>query len=162
MSYSETVIKTDTRSYEFEMSLDLTLATAAGVLVNGIGVLNEASVTVGFTAGASSVISALNSTTIGYSLCDYNSSDNITVDIYEDPVYGTPIFKNESGTTSCPWEGYGSFLDTCNFLNNYFVQTQIPVGEIANFSNVVIQNLNPLLMALPIEIIVRNSKWSDG
>ncbi|MFH1568439.1 MAG: Ig-like domain-containing protein [Gemmatimonadota bacterium] len=42
--------------------------------------------------------------TWGYILTDNDIGDFFTVDVKNDPVYGTPVFELRSGTSSCPWE----------------------------------------------------------
>ncbi|MFN9114119.1 MAG: hypothetical protein ACK5XN_28970, partial [Bacteroidota bacterium] len=43
-------------------------------------------------------------TTVGYVLADDDPGDAFSVDILNDPVFGTPVFKIKSGQSSCPWE----------------------------------------------------------
>ncbi|MCC6463334.1 MAG: T9SS type A sorting domain-containing protein [Saprospiraceae bacterium] len=44
------------------------------------------------------------SMTTGFALADDDPGDAFTVDIADDPVYRTPVFKLKYGQTSCPWE----------------------------------------------------------
>jgi len=41
-----------------------------------------------------------------YTLADSNPGDEFNLDVYRDPMYGTPIFKTKAGTkSSCPYQG---------------------------------------------------------
>jgi hypothetical protein len=48
--------------------------------------------------------STASSTTVSYTLADDDPNDNWTIDILDDGVFGTPVFKVRSGETMCPWE----------------------------------------------------------
>jgi hypothetical protein len=48
--------------------------------------------------------SSNSTTTVGYVLADDDPGDAFSVDILNDPVFGTPVFKIKSGQSSCPWE----------------------------------------------------------
>jgi hypothetical protein len=43
-------------------------------------------------------------TTVGYVLADDDPGDAFSVDVLNDPVFKTPVFKIKSGQSSCPWE----------------------------------------------------------
>jgi hypothetical protein len=45
-----------------------------------------------------------NSQTVGYTLADDDVKDVFTLDVLQDRVYGTPVFKTISGNSSCPYE----------------------------------------------------------
>lgn len=41
---------------------------------------------------------------VGFTIGDSDSLDQLGVSIFADPVYGTPIFVTTGGYTRCPWE----------------------------------------------------------
>jgi hypothetical protein len=51
-----------------------------------------------------SVTTQSNSQTVGYTLADDDVKDVFTLDVLQDRVYGTPVFKTISGNSSCPYE----------------------------------------------------------
>jgi hypothetical protein len=60
-----------------------------------------------FDVGVTAGVTTEESNTIGFELADDDADppgDAFTVDILGDKVYGTPVFKLLSGTSSCPWE----------------------------------------------------------
>ncbi|MBK8701233.1 MAG: T9SS type A sorting domain-containing protein [Saprospiraceae bacterium] len=43
---------------------------------------------------------------LAYTFADANGGDKFNVDVFRDPMYGTPVFKLKDGTiSSCPYEG---------------------------------------------------------
>ena len=129
---SETV-KSVTRTVEFEMSINEEIALAAGLTINGIGLTGESKTTWGFTNGCSQVNSTVNTTTIGYYIFDDDPGDQVLVKIYNDPVYGTAIFKPLGGGMSCPWEGYGIPRDNGIFGGVSYSKVDLAADSVAEF-----------------------------
>ena len=106
---SETVTQSLSAGIEFNLYIEQTVATSAGVTV---GDFNEAEAGVKVRAklqvGASLDAGISTANTIGYYLGDDDSGDDFTVNLKGDPVYGTPIFDLIGGTSSNPWEGLPS------------------------------------------------------
>ena len=71
--------------------------------------------------------------TVGYVFDDNDIGDFFSVDIKNDVSNNVPAFKLKLGTTSCPQEPGSQARDRCSI--NIFPpeQTNIPVGEAANF-----------------------------
>ena len=104
LSRSKTTELAETTTQEFELEIDQSVALVAGLKVNGLGVNGGAKTTWSITQGQSQSTSTTSTTTVGYTLSDNDAGDNFSVNIKEDPVYGTPVFELVSGETSCPWE----------------------------------------------------------
>lgn len=104
LTRSTTSELTQTTTQEFELEIDQSVALVAGLKVDGVGVNGGAKTTWSFTQGRSQSTSTTSTTTVGYTLSDNDAGDNFSVNIKEDPVYGTPVFELVSGETSCPWE----------------------------------------------------------
>ena len=78
---------------------------AAGKGVNG-GTYHQFKI----ETGDSKEQKSLKSFTAGFTLSDGEADDFVVVDVYEDPVYKTPIFNYIGGRSSCPYEGSGDPL----------------------------------------------------
>lgn len=75
-------------------------------------------------------------TEISYTFDDDDVGDFFTVDVVGDPIYGTPVFKLRSGTTSCPWEPGTARRDIPNILfapGQVATQLNVPPDEPATF-----------------------------
>ncbi len=106
--YSET--STRSSSFQFTTSLWTQKEQAFGYSFDlaGNGVSGQLGTTLKFTADVGAGTSSTSSRTVGYVLSDDDIGDYFTVDVKDDPVYGTPIFDVSTigtlGRTSCPWE----------------------------------------------------------
>ncbi len=98
-------VQTDSYTESFEMTIDETFAISSGFTFNKTGLSGEVSAGFGFTNGKSKTSEKTSTIVTEYLLADDDFGDNYTVNIYDEPVYGTPVFKLISAATSCPWEG---------------------------------------------------------
>lgn len=103
-SSSQTTTTSEVFTTEFSMGLDASVYGEVGVEVNGVGVSLGFNETFSVSYGGSTTYGSTKTKTIGYTLADDDLGDNFTVNIYEDRVFGTPVFKLISGESSCPWE----------------------------------------------------------
>ena len=75
---------------------------------------------------------------LAYTFADANEGDKFIVDVFRDPMFGTPVFKLKEGTiSSCPYEG-GYQRDQPRLKHNdtnqdYIVSQGNPVGSSATF-----------------------------
>ncbi|NOY06359.1 MAG: hypothetical protein GXO82_06980, partial [Chlorobi bacterium] len=105
--YTSTETSTDEATVSFNITLYVKLSVAVSASAK-VGDFNEVAggVKVSFKMqggqGWNSSTSSYNTT--GFTLNDDDPGDFFSVDIREDPVYGTPIFNLVAGTSSCPWE----------------------------------------------------------
>jgi hypothetical protein len=91
-----------TFAHEFKWTAGM--SSAIGFEVFDVG----ATVTIGFEMEGSTTESEgesqTNATTVSYTLADDDPNDNWTIDILDDGVFGTPVFKVRAGESMCPWE----------------------------------------------------------
>ncbi len=71
---------------------------------SGNGTDNQFVIGLDFEYTRQEASSTTNTRTVGYTLSDDDVGDFFSVDIKDDPDYGTPVFEVVSGTSSCPWE----------------------------------------------------------
>lgn len=103
-SASMSTAQTSTITRDFSMTLDNSVYGAVGIEVNGIGVNLALNQDFSITYGGSNSQGVTNSKTVGYTLADDDLGDNFTMNIYKDPMFGTPVFTLISGESSCPHE----------------------------------------------------------
>ena len=83
-----------------------------------------------FEIGTNTTFGQSYSHTTGYTLTDDDAGDFMSIDIFEDKVYGTPAFKVKAGTTSCPWETDTQPREGVQLrADNYTVNVNDPAGE---------------------------------
>ena len=107
ISFSQEVTSDSSSTSTIEMWLEIDEGTSnemkievAGIGVNG-GRYHQFKIENGESAGRT----VLNSFTAGFTISDDEPDDQIVVDVYQDPLYKTPIFNWIGGRTSCPYEG---------------------------------------------------------
>jgi hypothetical protein len=113
-SNSKTTTTSQVKAVEMNMYIDASVAAEVGVEVAGSGATLGAKIRTRVDRGSEMSASNEHSSTISYYFQDDDingsenpGADNFSVDLYEDPVFGTPIFIMDSLTssTSCPYEG---------------------------------------------------------
>ncbi|MFT4532664.1 MAG: hypothetical protein ACI9P5_000008 [Saprospiraceae bacterium] len=106
VNIEKSTIKTETNSnsYTIVTEVNSEIAGELGLTVNGVGAV--ANLTSTFNLGKFKTTDSISTTetTIGYRLSDNDPGDLFTVNISNDPVYGTPVFNTVSGVSSCPYE----------------------------------------------------------
>ncbi|MCF8259917.1 MAG: T9SS type A sorting domain-containing protein [Melioribacteraceae bacterium] len=101
-----------TKSWGGEFNSSIWRETNLGLLVQNAGGFVTNRSHVNFHIGRSNSETEETVTTIGFILGDDDASgdaisgraDQFSVDIFTDPVHGTPIFKTVGGQSMCPWE----------------------------------------------------------
>ncbi len=99
-----TIENTRSTSFGFSVEIGLTMAASLGFNIAGAG--SKFKMGMEMNMGVSSEFSNTqsNSQTVSYTLGDDDPGDVFTVDVLQDKVYGTPVFKTVSGNSSCPYE----------------------------------------------------------
>lgn len=95
---------------EFQLEIERGAAIEAGFEVAGSGVSGGVMVFSRFEFGKSSSVQSLQEREHGFVLDDNDSEDTYETEVFYDPVYSTPVFKNTSSKTSCPYDG-GTLID---------------------------------------------------
>jgi hypothetical protein len=87
------------------------------------------------TVGASET----NATTVSYTLADDDTNDNWTIDILDDGLFATPVFKVRAGESMCPWEPNTLNREEVAFATDRFTNLNVPANEAAIY-NLVLTN----------------------
>lgn len=145
-SSSEKVESSSSNSFDFNVSINASMAASVGIEVSGVGaeVGISQSLKMGTSQGGGSTVA--NETTYSYELADEESAGQ-TADFYSIDVktpsdgFG-PVFVSRAGVTSCPFEGEEK--------TQYFE----PGSHILNFATIQIERpeitiVNPLVANVP-------------
>lgn len=104
--YSVTSSKTSSESMNwggaFEFSNDF--KAEYGMEIFGMGFDASTTVSLATTVGRNNNSTEESTTEVSFTLDDDDETDDFTVDVGYDPIYGTPVFRVQSATTSCPYE----------------------------------------------------------
>jgi len=103
--YSFSGSRTQTVTQEFTMGVESSIGLEMGATVAGIGAGVTVDMNFGISMGMGQTFENNETTSMGFMLSDSDIGDAFTIDILEDPVYGTPVFKLISAVTSNPYEG---------------------------------------------------------
>jgi len=90
-------------SIETEVTFSAEVSNELGFEVNENGL--KSTMKLNFGGGFTENNSFTNSknTATSYTFADDDPNDSYTVDILDDPVYGTPVFRLRAGESMCPW-----------------------------------------------------------
>ena len=102
--FTNTGTSTQTRTIEFKTTLDFQIGAEAGFEISGSGVSAGVDVNFRTTFGNKEIFQNTTTTTTGFYINDDDSFDALSFDVGTDPVYGTAVFGNVVGQTSCPHE----------------------------------------------------------
>ncbi len=152
-SYDVTSEIRQTRTLEVDYTFESSVGLEFMAEVAGSGTSGGFEFKTTQTIGKSTTNSELSSQTISYILNDNISGDVLFVNVYEDEVFGTPIFRliEEDSQTSCPYEG-GFQRDQPRLANANMNCTNPP--NIINIQNVPIgQAIN-----IPLDICNDNEE----
>lgn len=106
-TFTETVETSRDESFDWEIDFVVSDGIAGTLGSVGLPGLNR-TMTLGFqldagvteTGGESNV----SSTSVSYTLADDDPNDNWSIDVLQDGIFNTPVFKIRAGETMCPWE----------------------------------------------------------
>ncbi len=135
-SYTQTQATSESNSEEFvaEVSITAGLATAIGLEVLGVG--TTATFSIEISGGYQHTENFTNQTSrsVGFTLADDDLGDNFTVDILDDPVFGTPVFRLRSGESSCPHEPNTRPREGVTLTVDQLVNVNVPENDPAVFN----------------------------
>ncbi|MBK7270060.1 MAG: T9SS type A sorting domain-containing protein [Flavobacteriales bacterium] len=136
--HTYTTTTTEARSISYEATVDSGFTGEFGVNIGGTGVTAGGGMHFqqGYGSGQNSSNSVEN--TMAYHLADDDGSDQFTVNIAKDPVFGTFVFRLDSASaeTSCPYEG-GEQVDQPSLSVGSPGQTNMIVDEATIGSQVI-------------------------
>ena len=116
-SMSEELTTKVTKSIETELFLETRVGVEFLAEAGGSGVSGGFELNTNHNLGVSSQTDAENRKLITYQLLDDDFEDQFIIDVYRDPMFGTPYFKLMPGSkTSCPFEG-GQQIDAPKLYN---------------------------------------------
>lgn len=84
-----------------------------GFAIGGVGIKAKLGFLYSTSKGETSAFSEESSITTGYVLKDNDPGDAFTIDVADDPVYNTPVFRTKTGQSSCPWEAGTAHREGC-------------------------------------------------
>ncbi|NND34504.1 MAG: hypothetical protein HKN76_18100 [Saprospiraceae bacterium] len=113
--------------------IDAGVVVGAGFEVAGSGVNGFVETRLSIELGASITGSSLQAVTTGFELNDDDQGDFFSVNIKEDPVYGTPVFDVVSGRSSCPREAFTQPRESLQLQADAYAQFDIPADGRAVF-----------------------------
>jgi hypothetical protein len=101
---SSSVENTSETKFGFEVEIEATYAQSLGFDIDGTGAKFKMGMEM--SMGAKTEFSSKQTRTqaVSYTLADDDIKDVFTVDVLQDKVYSTPVFKTVSGNSSCPYE----------------------------------------------------------
>ncbi len=101
---SSSIENTKSTSFDFDVNVEASFAQAMGFNIAGAGSVIKLGVAlnIGVSTGLSTTVS--NTQTVSYTLADDDLKDAFTVNVLEDKVYATPVFKTVAAVSSCPSE----------------------------------------------------------
>jgi hypothetical protein len=101
---SSTIENTSSQTFGFEVEIGASVAAELGFEIAGAGSTFKMGLELSYGENTEFSTTQTNSQTVTYTLADDDIGDNFTVDVLQDKVYGTPVFKTVSGNSSCPHE----------------------------------------------------------
>jgi hypothetical protein len=104
-NYTETTESTSANSFSYSVNVNVSqqLGLTLGFSTDGNGgelkSVFQFDISNNFTKSSSTE----KAVSISYTLADDDPNDSYTVDVLDDPIYGTPVFLNRAGETLCPY-----------------------------------------------------------
>ena len=123
-----------TSSFAISAGIDIekSIAAAVGFSIAGIGLENTVTVGTTINIGGGVTGSTTNQRTVGFVLDDDDITDKYATTVLMDTVYGTPVFQEIGGATSCPYTE-GSLIDNAVLSVDVPSQIDVPFGDTAFF-----------------------------
>jgi len=115
------------------LEINRDVARELEVEIAGVGVSAGVDVNFRMAMGKSGTTTSVSTNTVGYVLDDDDVADFYEVQIFNDPVYKTPVFKSENPTTSCPYTG-GRKVDNPVLTVNGPIRSGVPAEGQAEFT----------------------------
>ncbi|GMU86840.1 MAG: hypothetical protein AMXMBFR48_20810 [Ignavibacteriales bacterium] len=159
--YIESTEQTNSRIFEFDMTVDESVGLEVGATINGLGGVGGFTFRTGFGVGQASSSTVTTVNEVGFSLRDDDVGDAFSVNIYKDRVYGTPVFSTVSGQSSCPWESGTVARDSMGLLTDNSIAVNVHPDSFAVF-NLSLQNLGQLQESREFQLRVLNETNQSG
>ncbi|MEM6770605.1 MAG: Ig-like domain-containing protein, partial [Bacteroidota bacterium] len=133
VSESSTTSEDTDNSYQIDLTVTEELKTVVGTEIGDVG--SKVSLALAFGQGVTigGGTSNSESTTVAYTLADDDPNDNFTVDILEDGVYKTPVFRLRAGESLCPWEPGTRNREQVGFNVDKLSEINVPQTQAAVF-----------------------------
>ncbi len=138
-NYSESFGTSSTNSFEFSYDLiwNASYNTTLGFDVMGVGtkvkIGHKMEHTTSNTNGSNDETNRL----VKFTLGDDDLGDNFTVDVLDDAVFGTPVFKLKAGESMCPWESGTLNREEVGFSIDRVNAPNVPENDGALFKSVL-------------------------
>ncbi len=130
---SKTTSTTSAFEYETSFLWDTEFNAALGFNLFGAGIR----VDFGFTIGGAetSIVGELlnEERTVSFTLADNDVGDNYSVDVLDDGVFGTPVFRIRAGESLCPWQPGTLNREEVSFNVDRQVAVNVPANSPATF-----------------------------
>ena len=139
-SESKQVEQTESKSFEYSVEDNGSIAGEYGLEVDGIGYGLNLKASFGNSSSNAQGSSNSESSTTSYTMADDDPNDSYTVDILQDPVMGTPYYRLVAGETMCPWIPGTLNREEIGFQIDRVTAVNVPENEAAVF-NVEMSNL---------------------
>ncbi|MEI6410597.1 MAG: LamG domain-containing protein, partial [Bacteroidota bacterium] len=101
---STSIENSQSTSFGFSVEIGASYAQTIGFDIDGLGSKVKLGMELNMGVNTEFSTSQSNTQTVGYTLSDDDIKDVFTVNVLQDKVYGTPVFKTISGNSSCPYE----------------------------------------------------------
>ncbi len=137
-----TTSRSQSRTINFKTAIDVGVATELGLEFDDVsGGSGGVDFNFRTSVGASERTTVSTETTMGYVYNDDDEGDFISFDVGIDPVYGSPVFGNVRGETSCPHEGVTVRRDDMEFSVIGSPIRNVPQGQSTAFFDLEIGNI---------------------
>lgn len=117
----------------FGLDIESSIAAELGFSISGVGLENTVTVRSQISIGGGITNVETSERTHGFVLDDDDTEDFFETEIFFDPTYSTPVFKNTSSGTTCPYE-QGSLIDNAILSVDRAVITDVPFSDTAVFN----------------------------
>jgi hypothetical protein len=130
---TQSTTRSSTSEFAFEFEWEAAYNQTLGFEIMDVG----SKVSFGFSMGGgsantqSSTVTTSRSTS--FTLADDDPNDKFTIDILDDPIFGTPVFRLKSGETMCPWEPGTLNREEVGFSINRLTAVNVPENDAAVF-----------------------------
>ncbi|MEI6411450.1 MAG: LamG domain-containing protein, partial [Bacteroidota bacterium] len=128
-----TIENTKSTSFAFDVEVSGSIAVELGGHIDGTGVTTKFGIDLSMGVSSEFSTTQTNSQTVAYSLSDDDIGDVFTLDVLQDKVYGTPVFKTVSGNSSCPYEPKTVPHDGVEITVDKTVVSNVPENDKAVF-----------------------------
>ena len=125
---STTIEDSKSRTETFEFSISPSVASSAGVTVNGVGLSMSMDISYTHRETKSSTTNQTTSQTFGYVLTDSDEGDYYSMDVRDPGSHTGPVFKVKGGQSTCPHvdEEKSKYYNPGTTLSEATVRREVP------------------------------------